>query len=901
VQIVGDEYGNAIAFNGRDCSTQRRFQKIFEEGPPSIAPKDVFKQMELSAQRLTQSIGYIGAGTVEYLYNAQTNQYYFLELNPRLQVEHPVTEGITGTNLPSIQLQVAMGIPLHRIPDVRAFYGKDRNGDAAIDFMSADPTKSYVYPNKHVIAARITAENPDEGFKPTSGRIERVKFQSAPNVWGYFSVGANGGIHEYADSQFGHLFASGPTREEARKALVLALKEVDIRGDIRTTVEYLIKLLETEEFKKNTIDTSWLDGIIREKSVSVEVDPSMVALSAAIYRAYSSMQVAQGEVVDALNKGQTVISQPLSSLLSFPLEVVYNSVIYPFKVTGRGPNRMMLEINGQKIEVKLRAQPDKSLLCSVNDDQLNLQLFGQVEPLGLRMKVNGQTVMIPTVYNPSELRADVTGKIVRYLQPDGAAINKGDAFVEVEAMKMIMSVKAPESGTITHTLSPGSIISAGDLMATLKLQDPSRVKQLTKFEDRLQSVPQLLSDVPSNADPARERLKLALDGYDYDVAGAIQVLHKAHGGDWKKLSKDILPLLEQFLAVESLFVGQEEGAAINALAKKHKTDLLNLVPALLAHKQVALRSKHLVTILRDVQSWADTIPGYSHDMLPADLKAAMSKIVGLLMPPQDSSHAVAGTTDNSAIVAAQHVSVPQVYSEVAWKTKQIIDASNIPPISERIQALTESLVTALNTAKSGDLYDLRELARQPEIAVNVDLLLTIMTTDSRAEVRRAALEVFIRRVYSSHNIHSLNVHESSDTAAGSPKLSADWTFSVKDSAIATNAKPTVEKKGVLVVVNSGDSKDSSVKSAVDQATGYATALLKDSGAKKAQNELLVAVVDGKKQSLSEQEFATQAADALNAKSQWLHDHGVRSASVFTPAGNLTGSFVINFTENLLDL
>ena len=80
-----------------------------------------------------------------------------------------------------------------------------------------------------MIAARITAENPDEGFKPTSGTISRIKFQSTPNVWGYFSVGANGGIHEFADSQFGHLFAKGPTREEARKSLVMALKEIEVR------------------------------------------------------------------------------------------------------------------------------------------------------------------------------------------------------------------------------------------------------------------------------------------------------------------------------------------------------------------------------------------------------------------------------------------------------------------------------------------------------------------------------------------------------------------------------------------------------------------------------------------------------------------------------------------------
>eukprot|EP00629_Pelagomonadales_sp_RCC1024_P012150 CAMPEP_0119277558 /NCGR_PEP_ID=MMETSP1329-20130426/17410_1 /TAXON_ID=114041 /ORGANISM="Genus nov. species nov., Strain RCC1024" /LENGTH=402 /DNA_ID=CAMNT_0007278033 /DNA_START=95 /DNA_END=1300 /DNA_ORIENTATION=- len=118
VQIVGDKHGQAVALNGRDCSTQRRFQKIFEEAPAAIADKDVFREMELAACRLTASIGYSGAGTVEYLYHAATKKYYFLELNPRLQVEHPCTEGITMINMPATQLQVAMGIPLHRIPHI---------------------------------------------------------------------------------------------------------------------------------------------------------------------------------------------------------------------------------------------------------------------------------------------------------------------------------------------------------------------------------------------------------------------------------------------------------------------------------------------------------------------------------------------------------------------------------------------------------------------------------------------------------------------------------------------------------------------------------------------------------------------------------------------------------------
>ena len=214
---------------------------------------------------LAKAVGYRSAGTVEFLCDKRRN-FFFLEMNTRLQVEHPCTEGITDINMPATQLQVAMGIPLHRIPHIRRFYGlEDVHGSSTIGFHEV----RYPKITKHVIAARITAENPDEGFKPTSGSIERVKFQSTRNVWGYFSVGANGGIHEFADSQFGHLFATGEDREAARKALVLALKELKVRGEIRNPVEYLVELLETDDFKDNTIHTGWLDGIIREKSGAV--------------------------------------------------------------------------------------------------------------------------------------------------------------------------------------------------------------------------------------------------------------------------------------------------------------------------------------------------------------------------------------------------------------------------------------------------------------------------------------------------------------------------------------------------------------------------------------------------------------------------------------------------------
>lgn len=170
-------------------------------------------------------------------------------VEPRLQVEHPTTEMVTGVNLPAAQLQIAMGLPLHRIRDIRLFYGVDPHTSTAIDFdfstEDALKTQRRPVPRGHTTACRITSEDPGEGFKPSSGMMHELNFRSSSNVWGYFSVGNQGGIHSFSDSQFGHIFAFGENRKASRQHMVVALKELSIRGDFRTTVEYLIKLLET--------------------------------------------------------------------------------------------------------------------------------------------------------------------------------------------------------------------------------------------------------------------------------------------------------------------------------------------------------------------------------------------------------------------------------------------------------------------------------------------------------------------------------------------------------------------------------------------------------------------------------------------------------------------------------
>ena len=222
VQLLADQYGNNISLFGRDCSVQRRHQKIIEEAPVTIARPETFQAMEKAAVRLGRLVGYVSAGTVEYLYSHADDKFYFLELNPRLQVEHPTTEMVSGVNLPAAQLQIAMGLPLHRIRDIRLLYGADDKTSTEIDFdfskENSSQTQRRPKPKGHTTACRITSEDPGEGFKPSSGTMHELNFRSSSNVWGYFSVGTAGGIHSFSDSQFGHIFAYGENRSSITKA-----------------------------------------------------------------------------------------------------------------------------------------------------------------------------------------------------------------------------------------------------------------------------------------------------------------------------------------------------------------------------------------------------------------------------------------------------------------------------------------------------------------------------------------------------------------------------------------------------------------------------------------------------------------------------------------------------------
>ncbi|XP_006151550.1 acetyl-CoA carboxylase 2 isoform X3 [Tupaia chinensis] len=479
VQILADQYGNAVSLFGRDCSIQRRHQKIIEEAPATIAMPAVFEFMEQCAVRLAKTVGYVSAGTVEYLYS-QDGSFHFLELNPRLQVEHPCTEMIADVNLPAAQLQIAMGVPLHRLKDIRLLYGESPWGLVPISFETPSNTP---LARGHVIAARITSENPDEGFKPSSGTVQELNFRSSKNVWGYFSVAAAGGLHEFADSQFGHCFSWGENREEAISNMVVALKELSIRGDFRTTVEYLINLLETENFQSNDIDTGWLDHLIAEKVQAEKPDIMLGVVCGALNVADAMFRTCMTDFLHSLERGQVL---PAASLLNIvDVELIYGGVKYILKVARQSLTMFVLIMNGCHIEIDAHRLNDGGLLLSYNGNSYTTYMKEEVD--SYRITIGNKTCVFEKENDPTVLRSPSAGKLMQYTVEDGGHVEAGSSYAEIEVMKMIMTLNVQESGQVKYIKRPGAVLEAGCVVARLELDDPSKVHPAKPFTGELPS------------------------------------------------------------------------------------------------------------------------------------------------------------------------------------------------------------------------------------------------------------------------------------------------------------------------------------------------------------------------------------------------------------------------------
>lgn len=241
VQVIGDNFGKVIHLGQRDCSAQRRYQKVIEEAPPYNLPDDLRNRMLEAAVALTSTIGYNSAGTVEFLVDKDRNEFYFMEVNTRIQVEHPVTEEITGVDLVKEQIQVAFGAHLSLNQEDVKFKG-------------------------HAIECRVTAEDTKDDFMPSPGDITSFVLPGGNNVridthcyQGYM-------VSPYYDSLLAKLITTGDTRAEALANMKTALEDFKIEG-VETNIPFLQFLIEQPEFATGNIHIKWIENTVLPKLV----------------------------------------------------------------------------------------------------------------------------------------------------------------------------------------------------------------------------------------------------------------------------------------------------------------------------------------------------------------------------------------------------------------------------------------------------------------------------------------------------------------------------------------------------------------------------------------------------------------------------------------------------------
>jgi acetyl-CoA carboxylase, biotin carboxylase subunit len=261
VQLLGDAQGTVVPFVERECSIQRRHQKVLEESPSIAVTPDQRRALTDAAARVARQVGYTNAGTIEFLLDPD-GRFYFLEMNTRLQVEHPVTEMVTGIDLVEWQLRIAQG-----------------------ESLALDP-EALITPWGHAIEARIYAEDPDNRFLPSPGHVTHLRPAAGPDVRDDGGLTAPGEVPIHYDPLVAKLIARGSARDQAIARMSRALREYEIEG-IKTTIPFFRWLLTNEDYLAARVDTTWLDRVLEARSgqpfwASEEPVADLASIAAAI-------------------------------------------------------------------------------------------------------------------------------------------------------------------------------------------------------------------------------------------------------------------------------------------------------------------------------------------------------------------------------------------------------------------------------------------------------------------------------------------------------------------------------------------------------------------------------------------------------------------------------------------
>jgi propionyl-CoA carboxylase alpha chain len=441
VQIIGDRAGRLIHLFERECSIQRRYQKIIEEAPAPALDDALRAELCQAAVAAGRAIGYVGAGTVEFVLDA-AGRFYFLEVNTRLQVEHPVTELITGLDLVRLQLEVAAGLPLP--PGTGAGF------------------------TGHAIEARLYAEDAAAGYLPASGDLHTFEIDPAPGLRVDAGFASGTAVSTFYDSMLAKVIGYGPTRDDARRVLAGALARARLHG-VLTNRDLLVAILREPEFRAGATDTGYLDRhppgeLLGDGAAAAPVHLLAAALAGQAERRGAAPVL--GTLPSGWRNNPSAAQRASFQAGGAPAEVRYqfgraglaaevDGVPLPGAVLHEAtPERVDLELGGVRRVVAVRRVGPVSYVDSALGHSALTELDRFPDPAAAEQA--------------GSLLAPMPGTVVRVEVSVGDPVSAGMSILAIEAMKMEHLIRAPAAGVVAELLvSVGAQVSSGSVLAVV--------------------------------------------------------------------------------------------------------------------------------------------------------------------------------------------------------------------------------------------------------------------------------------------------------------------------------------------------------------------------------------------------------------------------------------------------
>jgi len=602
VQIAGDLHGNVIALGCRDCSVQRRHQKLIEEAPPFGVSAETRGEIEAAAIRLARRVGYSGVGTVEFLFTGE--RYFLLEVNPRLQVEHGVTEAVAGIDLVELQIRIGRG---------------EEIGDLEVHESGA------------AIEARVCAEDPAREFLPAPGRVARFDPPLGAGVRVDTGVVAGSRVPPDFDSLIAKVIATGRTREEARARLVYELRDFElVIAAGATNKSFLIDVLETSDFREGAIDTGWLDRRTRERrEPAAFATQALVAAAVLLYQDERRM-ARINFFADPTNASPARV--PPSS--GQEIDLSYEGQPYRLRVLALGSWRYRLVLDGTALTATLQEHGSHGARLLLGGRELRV-LYDMTDA-AVRVEVEGAAHRFARQAAGTVAAGSPAVVVAVHVRP-GEHVVAGQPLGLLEAMKMEIAFRSPFPGKVVEVKArKGQQVAAGEALVVVEPEGGGSTAGAAN--DRLRFVPErerlelffatgrASLEAAGAADPTerrrtieslREDIRGLFLGYDCDpehAAEIIAVLESPFRGPLSADFRDELAILRHeitvFTDVERLFLRVARPAPSGEIGPSNEAQLRRYLRRMRAGG-AGIADEFLRLLERALQHYG--IGGLSHD------------------------------------------------------------------------------------------------------------------------------------------------------------------------------------------------------------------------------------------------------------------------------------------------